>query len=112
MTTTYERYIKPGGLPPVEPLTLGLDTPDEPFFIRTHQVFEIWFAQIIAEIEYARARFSARPVPETDVPVVTHHLKRAAAIFGLLTAHLPVIETLLTTSFFDFRGQLFGASGV
>src|SRR5690242_20304635 len=111
MTTSYERYIRPGELPAVGPLAPAAGTPDEQFFIRTHQAFEIWFAQILAELEFARTKLSANPVPEFEAPLVAHHLRRAAAIFNLLHEHLPVLETLLTTDFFDFRQELFGAGG-
>ncbi|MBV8084073.1 MAG: hypothetical protein JO247_04575 [Chloroflexi bacterium] len=110
MTTSYERYIRPAELPAVEPLAAG-ETPDEQFFIRTHQAFEIWFAQILAELEFVRAQLSGVPVAEQDLPLMAHHLRRAAAIFDLLHAHLPVLEMLLTTEFFDFRQELFGAGG-
>lgn len=110
MTTSYERYIRPADLPSVEPLAAG-ESPDERFFIRTHQAFEIWFAQMLAELEFVRAKLASVPVPEQDLPLVSHHMRRASAIFGLLTAHLPVLETLLTTDFFDFREELFGAGG-
>ena len=108
---TYESYIHPHLLPPVEPLEAGKDDPDEQFFIRTHQTFEIWFAQLLAELEFARTKLSAY-VAENDVPLITLHVRRAAAIFDLLRGHLPLLESLLTTSFFDFRRQLFGAGGI
>lgn len=111
MTTTYEGYIHPHRLPPVEPLEHSKGDPDEQFFIRTHQTFEVWFAQILAELEYARFKLSTY-VEENDVPPITQHVQRAALIFDLLRDHLPLLESLLTTSFFDFRRQLFGAGGI
>ena len=108
---TYENYISPHLLPPVVPLETEKDDPDEEFFIRTHQAFEIWFSQILAELAFARGKLSGY-VAENDVPLVTHPVRRAAAIFDLLRAHLPVLETFLTTSFIDFRRKLFGAGGV
>jgi tryptophan 2,3-dioxygenase len=112
MTTSYEKYIRPADLPQVRTLATDVDTPDEQFFIRTHQAFEIWFAQILAELEFARAKLSANPVLESEVPLIGHHLRRAASIFNLLHEHLPLLETLLTTDFFDFRQELFGAGGI
>lgn len=109
--TTYENYIHPDRLPPVEPLEKTKEDPDESFFIRTHQVFEIWFAQILAELEFARSKLSAY-VEENDVPPITHHVRRATAIFDVVRAHLPLLESLQTTSFYDFRRQLFGGSGL
>ena len=114
----YEHYILPHLLPdvrPREPHDDSLrDDPDEKFFIRTHQAFEIWFAQILSELEYARMLLSQPPpayVPESDVPVIEGHVRRAAAIFDLINQHLPLLETLDTTSFYNFRKYLFGASG-
>lgn len=107
---TYESYIRPHQLPPVQPLG-ALDNPDERFFIRTHQAFEIWFAQILDELEMARDRLITY-VHENDVPLITRHVERAAVLVELLRAHLPALESLLTTSFYDFRSHLFGAGGV
>jgi tryptophan 2,3-dioxygenase len=88
--------------------------PDEAFFIRTHQAFEVWFAQILDEMSYARLLL-AQPapyfVPESDIPAVVKHIRRAAAIFDLVREHLPVLETLDTTSFYKFRKHIFGAGG-
>ena len=114
----YERYILPQDLPEVRPRQRrdgsGPDNPDEAFFIRTHQAFEIWFAQILEELEYARALLSKPApayVPESDMPDIEQHVRRATAVFDLVRQHLPVLETLHTTSFYDFRQHLFGASG-
>ncbi|NKB60315.1 MAG: hypothetical protein GKS00_28750 [Alphaproteobacteria bacterium] len=111
----YERYILPHQLPEVRPRETHDDPlrvdPDEQFFIRTHQAFEIWFAQILSELEYARLLLSQPYVPESDVPVIEGHVRRAAAILDLINQHLPLLETLDTTSFYNFRKHLFGASG-
>jgi tryptophan 2,3-dioxygenase len=108
--TTYESYIQPDRLAPVVPLG-SPDDVNEKFFIRTHQAFELWFAQILDELESARAKLAAY-VQENDVPDITHHVRRAAAVFDLVRAHLPVLESLLTTNFLDFRRYLFGSGGV
>lgn len=117
-TINYESYILPHELPAVRPREIRADPlqndPDEQFFIRTHQAFEIWFAQILAEVEHARTLLS-QPAPvyvrEPDVPFIVKHVRRAAAIMELVRQHLPVLETLDTTSFYRFRKHLFGASG-
>ncbi len=57
----YEIYIQPHRLPEVRPRQDSAD-PDEQFFIRTHQAFEIWFAQALAELEHARTLL-AQPAP-------------------------------------------------
>lgn len=114
----YETYILPHELPAVRPREIQpdplLNDPDEQFFIRTHQAFEVWFAQILDEIAHAR-RLLAQPSPyyvqESDVPAVVKHIRRAAAIFDLIREHLPVLETLETTSFYKFRKHIFGAGG-
>src|SRR5262249_31603760 len=108
--TTYESYIRPDRLAPVVPLGDPADV-DEKFFIRTHQAFELWFAQILDELAPARAKLAAY-VQENDVPDIPHHVRRAAALFDLVRAHLPVLESLLTTNFLDFRRYLVGSGGV
>ena len=114
----YETYILPHQLPRVVPREGLVDplpgNPDEEFFIRTHQALEIWFAQLLAEMAHAR-RLLAQPaptyVPETAIPEIVKHIRRAARIFDLIGQHLPVLETLDTASFYNFRKHLFGASG-
>ena len=110
-SNTYDGYICPDQLPPVKPKGRRKKDPDEKFFIRTHQAFEIWFAQILEELEFARTLLSTDYVPEHDIPPIEHHVRRAAEIFNLIRDHLPLLETLQTTSFYDFRSQLFGSSG-
>ena len=117
-TMNYESYILPHLLPEVRPREGHddplRDDPDEQFFIRTHQAFEIWFAQILAELEYARLLLAQPPpryVPESDIPNAEQHVRRATAIFDLVRHHLPLLETLKTSSFYNFRRHLFGASG-
>lgn len=114
----YEAYILPHHLPEVRPRERRggplPDSPDEAFFIRTHQALEVWFAQILDELGYARHLLSQPApyfVPESDIPAIVKHLGRAAAIFDLAREHMPLLETLDTTSFYNFRKHLFGASG-
>jgi len=114
----YESYILPHRLPEVAPRERSgdplRDGPDEAFFIRTHQALETWFAQILDELGHAR-RLLAQPaplyVPESDIPAIVKHLRRASGILDLAREHLPLLETLDTTSFYNFRKHLFGASG-
>jgi tryptophan 2,3-dioxygenase len=114
----YEAYILPHHLPEVRPRERRgggrPDSPDEAFFIRTHQALEVWFAQILDELTYARYLLSQPApyfVPESDIPAIVKHLRRAAGIFDLAREHMPLLETLDTTSFYNFRKHLFGASG-
>ena len=62
----YETYILPHELPDVRPREIQANPlrndPDEQFFIRTHQAFEVWFAQILDELGYARLLL-AQPAP-------------------------------------------------
>lgn len=108
---TYEEYIGSHRLPEINLQKARKVDPDEAFFVRTHQAFELWFAQVIEELEFVRSLLSSVPVPEARIPVATHHVRRAAAILELLQSHLPVLETLDSTSFFDFRRELIPASG-
>lgn len=106
-----EQILLLDDFPNVTKLVTDKRDPDEAFFIRTHRAFEIWFAEILDELEYARSLLAQPVVHEDDVPKITHHIRRAAVVLDLLRHHLPVLETLQTASFYDFRLQLFGASG-
>lgn len=79
---------------------------DETLFIIVHQVFELWFKEILFELESARDRMSAG-----DAHRAHHELARVHAIERLLVQQIEVIETMLPQDFLEFRSNLDPASG-
>ncbi len=84
---------------------------DELHFIIVHQVFELWFKQVIRELYLARDKISEPKVDEQVIPFVVHHLNRVNTILGLAVHQFDVMETLLPQDFLQFRAKLGTASG-
>lgn len=85
--------------------------PDELHFIVVHQVYELWFKLILAEVRVARNHLATPTVPEETIPYVVHHLRRVAEIFELAVQQWAVMETLTPQDFLAFRDKLLPASG-
>ncbi|MHA2248768.1 MAG: tryptophan 2,3-dioxygenase family protein [Candidatus Kariarchaeaceae archaeon] len=84
---------------------------DEMHFIIVHQVFELWFKQIIAELRYVRDTMGTSRVNEESIPIVVHHIKRVNKILELASRHFDVMETLTPQEFLQIREKLGTASG-
>jgi len=103
---TYEGYLR---VPELISLQGCLSDPphhDELLFIITHQAYELWFKQILWELEGAVASMGA-----DDPRRATHLLRRAAAIERFLVQQIHVLETMTPVDFLGFRDRLNPASG-
>ena len=86
---------------------------DEMLFIIVHQTYELWFKQILHELN-ACCVVLQKPSADDDGPdmnVVVHRLKRIVEIWKLLNQQVDVLETMTPLDFLDFRSSLEGASG-
>ena len=84
---------------------------DEMLFIVTHQAFELWFKQILWELDAVVDTLAAAPVDERDMGQVLHRLERIGEIQPLLVQQFAVLETMTPLDFLDFRDLLIPASG-
>ena len=84
---------------------------EEMLFIIVHQVYELWFKQIIHELESVLELFDQDNVDEKNIGTSIHRLERVIEIQKLLVAQIRVIETMTPLDFLDFRNYLFPASG-
>ncbi len=84
---------------------------DEMLFIIIHQAYELWFKQIIYEIESVRDDLSADQVDEKNIGKIIYKLDRVVKILKLLIEQVDIIETISPMDFLDFRDYLFPASG-
>lgn len=84
---------------------------EEMLFIVTHQVYELWFKQIIHEVESVLKLFKDDAVDERNIGVAVHRLARVEVILKLLVEQIGVMETMTPLDFLDFRNYLFPASG-
>ena len=79
---------------------------DEMLFIVIHQVYELWFKEVLHELDRVVALFRA------DHPHRAQHtLKRILTILKVLVAQLDVLETMTPLEFLTFRERLEAASG-
>ncbi|XP_054886940.1 tryptophan 2,3-dioxygenase A-like [Poeciliopsis prolifica] len=85
---------------------------DEHLFIVTHQAYELWFKQILFEIDSVREIFISGHVrDERNMLKVNTRIHRIVMIFRLLVDQFAVLETMTALDFFDFRTYLIPASG-
>jgi tryptophan 2,3-dioxygenase len=79
---------------------------DELLFIVIHQVYELWFKQLLHE----GARLQER-LEEGDTAHALHTLKRILTILKTIVAQIDVLETMTPRQFMSFRDRLDEASG-
>jgi tryptophan 2,3-dioxygenase len=79
---------------------------DEMLFIVVHQIYELWFKQLLHEFGKLQAELAAG---ETTHAMRT--LRRALAILKIVVAQLDVLETMTPTQFTRFRDMLGTSSG-
>jgi len=84
---------------------------DETLFIIMHQVYELWFKQILHEIESVCELLNKKIVGAENLNKATLRLKRVSEILELIINQITVMETLTPLDFLDFRNYLFPASG-
>src|SRR5262245_44787845 len=79
---------------------------DELLFIVIHQVYELWFKEILHEIDRV-----ARLLEADDSHRAQHTFKRMLTILKVLVAQLDILETMTPLEFLSFRERLEAASG-
>lgn len=103
---TYASYLKTDELLSIQqPLSAGPEH-DEMLFIIIHQVYELWFKQILHELERLQS-----VLEENDTPSALATLKRILTILKTLVSQVDVLETITPVSFSSFRSRLESASG-
>src|SRR6266540_1906118 len=82
------------------------DEHDEMLFIVIHQVYELWFKQLLHEVAHLQRRLEVG-----DTPHVLHTLRRVLTILKVVVAQIDVLETMTPRQFTGFRGRLEASSG-
>jgi len=103
---TYGEYLGVPDLLSAQRLRSDPGVHDELLFIVVHQAYELWFKQLLFELETIRDGMIAG---ETERP--RHYLTRVAAIERVLIEHIEVLETMSPQDFLAFRSLLTPASG-
>ncbi|WP_100642068.1 tryptophan 2,3-dioxygenase family protein [Alteromonas facilis] len=84
---------------------------EETLFIIVHQVYELWFKQILHELNSIIKVFAAESVDDRDLTTVVHRLRRVTQIQQLMNDQISVMETMTPQEFLAFRDFLVPASG-
>jgi tryptophan 2,3-dioxygenase len=103
---SYNKYLR---VPELIQLQTCLSSPahhDELLFITVHQAYELWFKQILHEIDAAIALMK-----EDHAVEAAQALRRVVEIEKLLIAQIHILETMKPISFLAFRDELNPASG-
>ncbi|MEO6189207.1 MAG: tryptophan 2,3-dioxygenase family protein, partial [Saprospiraceae bacterium] len=89
---------------------LGAEAHEETLFIIIHQVYELWFKQMIHEIDSVMTMFRTHNVDEKNIDEAVLRLERVNEILKLLIQQIKVLETMTPIDFLEFRAYLFPAS--
>ena len=89
----------------------GNEAHEEMLFIIIHQTYELWFKQIIHEIESVMSLLSKEKMDEENVGLVVGRFDRVNKILDILVKQLDILETMTALDFLDFRNYLSPASG-
>lgn len=106
MALTYSSYLKLDKLLALQEPLSGGDAHDETLFIIVHQAYELWFKEILHELDHLRDLLKAPDVARAQLT-----LRRIGAILRVLIDQMSVLETMLPLEFLAFRGRLATASG-
>lgn len=97
------------------PESIRLQSPahDETLFIIIHQAYELWFKQILHEVNSV-SDIMQKPSVNDNSPqlqTVVHRLSRVVSILKVLVHQIDIMETMTPMDFLDFRDMLRPASG-
>ncbi len=86
---------------------------DEMLFIIIHQAYELWFKQIMYEIESIADIMGQGSINDNspDLLTVVHRLNRVTVILRVAVHQIDIMETMTPMDFLDFRNLLRPASG-
>ena len=84
---------------------------DEMLFIIIHQVYELWFKQIIYEIDSVVKFFDKKSVSDININTVVSRLERIHEIQKITIKQISILESMTPMDFLEFRDLLNPASG-
>ncbi len=86
---------------------------DEMLFIIIHQTYELWFKQILFELDYIQQVFKQENINDNSehLNLVHHRLHRIIKIVSLLNEQIEVLGTMTPLDFLEFRNSLAPSSG-
>src|SRR5262244_249411 len=103
---TYSNYLKLDELLSLQQPRSSGPEHDEMLFIVIHQVYELWFKQLLHELDRVKALLE-----QDESHRAQHTLKRILTILKVMVAQLDILETMTPLEFLSFRERLDAASG-
>jgi len=103
---TYSEYLAVDELLTLQRPRSDRPEHDEMLFIVIHQVYELWFKQILHELNYLEGL-----LVHDDRPRALHTLKRILTILKVMVSQLDILETMTPIEFLSFRDRLESGSG-
>ena len=110
---TYGSYLRLPQLLDAQHLESDPPAHDELLFITIHQVYELWFQQLLHEADTVRDALVSTEATSggRDLWFCRHLLTRMHAIERVLVQQIDVLETMTPQDFLQFRQRLAPASG-
>lgn len=103
---SYNKYLRVTELIALQECLSDPAHHDELLFITVHQTYELWFKQVLHELDAARCAMD-----EDRAAAATRALVRIVEIEKVLVSQIHVLETMTPISFLGFRDELNPASG-
>lgn len=111
---TYSSYLHIPELLRLQHLQSSPPRHDELLFIIIHQTYELWFKELLHDLEAvvtSLQKVAANPKSRDEVYEAARLLRRCTEIMRVLVTQFTILETMLPTHFLAFRGRLEPASG-
>lgn len=103
---TYGDYLKIPELLNLQQRRVGEDSPDEMLFIILHQTYELWFRQVLHELDRVQEHLRTGELREAN-----RLIERVLVIGGILVDQWDVLGTMRPRDYGRFRNALRPASG-
>jgi tryptophan 2,3-dioxygenase len=108
---TYGGYLRLPQLLSAQHLASDPPAHDELLFITVHQVYELWFQQLLHEVESVRDALLETSGAGDRLWWARHLMNRVHVIERVLVHQIDVLETMTPQDFLEFRQRLAPASG-
>lgn len=105
-TLSYNKYLKVRELLELQETLSDPLSHDELLFIIIHQTYELWFKQLLHEIDA-----TIKWLDESRTFRANHSLRAIAAIEKVIVSQIHILETMAQIGFLEFRDKLNPASG-
>jgi tryptophan 2,3-dioxygenase len=106
-SVTYASYLRLDELLSLQQPRADGPEHDEPLFIVIHQVYELWFKELLHELDRVAALLRSEEPHRAQ-----HTLKRILTILTVLVAQLDILETVTPLGSLSFRSGLEAAKWV